>query len=161
MRALIPAAGVGTRLRPHTLNKPKALLPVAGRPILGHIMDDLLDAGIDGFVLIVGYCGDAARAWVKETYPGVDVTFVEQTERLGLGHAVWTAREALGDEPFFCILGDTILKADYASLLSGDVNTIAVKSVLTVMSRLPISRSALPLRLRKATRWLLVMETSW
>ncbi len=129
MKAVIPAAGIGTRLRPHTLNKPKALLPVAGKPILAHIMDDLTEAGIDGFVLIVGYYGDAVREWFARERPELDITFVEQTERLGLGHAIWTAREALGTEPFFCILGDTILKADYPQLLGGESNVIAVKEV--------------------------------
>ena len=129
MKALIPAAGIGTRLRPHTLNRPKALLPVAGKPILGHIVDDLLAAGIDGFVVVVGYWGETVREWFPVAYPGVAVEFVEQSERLGLGHALWTARAAVGDEPFFCILGDTILKADYLSLLSAPGNAIAVKRV--------------------------------
>ncbi len=129
MKALIPAAGIGTRLRPHTLNRPKALLPVAGKPILAHIIDDLTAAGIDGFVVIVGYCGDAVREWFADARPDIDVTFVEQHERLGLGHALWTARDAVGDEPFFCILGDTILKADYDSLLAARQNLIAVKQV--------------------------------
>ncbi len=129
MKALIPAAGMGTRLRPHTLNKPKALLPVAGKPILGHIVDDLLEAGIEGFVIIIGFCGGSVREWFHKEYPEVDVTFVEQAEMLGLGHALWTAREAIGDNPFFCILGDTILKADYASLLAAEDNCIAVREV--------------------------------
>ena len=129
MKAVIPAAGIGTRLRPHTLNKPKSLLPVAGKPILAHIMDDLTAAGIDGFVLIVGYHGDEVRRWFSRERPDLDITFVEQTERLGLGHAIWTAREALGDEAFFCILGDTILKADYDSLLASANNMIAVREV--------------------------------
>ncbi len=129
MKAVIPAAGVGTRLRPHTLTKPKALLPVAGKPILAHIVDDLAAAGIDGFVLIVGYKGDAVRAWFARERPDLDITFVVQEKRLGLGHAIWTAREALGDEPFFCILGDTILKADYAALLGADTNLIGVREV--------------------------------
>jgi len=129
MKAVIPAAGVGTRLRPHTLNKPKALLPVAGRPILAHIVDDLAAAGIDGFVLIVGYHGDAVRNWFASERPDLDITYVEQHERLGLGHAIWTAHEAVGDEPFFCILGDTILKADYASLLCCPDNMIGVRHV--------------------------------
>ncbi len=129
MKAVIPAAGIGTRLRPHTLTKPKALLPVAGKPILAHIMDDLTAAGIDGFVLIVGYKSDAVRAWFARERPHLDITFVEQERRLGLGHAIWTAREALGPEPFFCILGDTILKADYAALLRSPTNLIAVREV--------------------------------
>lgn len=129
MKALIPAAGIGTRLRPHTLNKPKALLPVAGKPILAHIIDDLCGAGIDEFVLVVGFEGEAVRAWFRGAYPGVPVTFVEQAQRLGLGHAVWTARDAVGEAPFFCILGDTILKADYAALLGDAANCIAVREV--------------------------------
>ena len=129
MKAVIPAAGIGTRLRPHTLNKPKALLPVAGKPILAHIIDDLTEAGIDGFVLIVGYHGDEVRRWFTRERPDLDITFVEQTERLGLGHAIWTAREALGDDAFFCILGDTILKADYSALLASPDSMIAVREV--------------------------------
>ncbi|MFO7610585.1 MAG: sugar phosphate nucleotidyltransferase [Candidatus Krumholzibacteriia bacterium] len=129
MKAVIPAAGVGTRLRPHTLTRPKALLPVAGKPILAHIVDDLAAAGVDGFVLIVGYKGDAVREWFARERPDLDITFVQQERRLGLGHAVWTAREALGDEPFFCILGDTILKADYAQLLRAPTNLIGVREV--------------------------------
>jgi len=129
MKAVIPAAGIGTRLRPHTLNKPKALLPVAGRPILAHIVDDLADAGIEGFVLIVGYHGDAVREWFAAERPGLDITYVEQERRLGLGHAIWTAREAVGREPFFCVLGDTILKADYDALLACPDNMIGVRQV--------------------------------
>ena len=129
MKAVIPAAGVGTRLRPHTLTKPKALLPVAGKPILAHIVDDLAAAGVDGFVLIVGYQGDAVRAWFARERPALDIQFVQQERRLGLGHAVWTARDALGAEPFFCILGDTILKADYGGLLDSARSVIAVREV--------------------------------
>ncbi|MFO7654385.1 MAG: sugar phosphate nucleotidyltransferase [Candidatus Krumholzibacteriia bacterium] len=129
MKAVIPAAGVGTRLRPHTLNKPKALLPVAGKPILAHIIDDLTAAGIAECVVIIGYHGDSVRRWFGEQRPDVKMRFVEQERRLGLGHAVWTARDALGDEPFFCILGDTILKADYAALLQAPTSIVAVREV--------------------------------
>ena len=129
MKAVIPAAGIGTRLRPHTLNKPKALLPVAGKPILAHIIDDLAAAGIDGFVLVVGYHGQAVRDWFARERPHLAISFVEQTQRLGLGHAIWTAREAVGSEPFFCILGDTILKADYAAILASPRSLIAVREV--------------------------------
>jgi glucose-1-phosphate thymidylyltransferase len=129
MKAVIPAAGIGTRLRPHTLNKPKALLPVAGRPILAHIVDDLATAGVESFVLIIGYHGQAVRDWFTAARPALDITYVEQERRLGLGHAVWTAREAVGDHPFFCVLGDTILKADYAALMSGRDSVIGVRAV--------------------------------
>ena len=55
MKAVIPVAGVGTKLRPHTHTQPKPLIPVAGKPILGHIIDNLIDAGIRKQVFIVGY----------------------------------------------------------------------------------------------------------
>ncbi|MBD3221338.1 NTP transferase domain-containing protein [bacterium] len=129
MKAVIPAAGVGKRLRPHTLTRPKALLPVAGRPILAHIVDDCAAAGIDGFVLVVGHHGEAVRRWFDRERPGLDITYVEQTERLGLGHAVWTAREAIGNASFFCILGDTIVKADHRVLLACPDNLIGVREV--------------------------------
>ena len=61
MKALIPVAGVGTRLRPHTYTVPKALLVVAGKPILGHIVDTLLEAGIDEFCFVIGHMGDQVR----------------------------------------------------------------------------------------------------
>jgi glucose-1-phosphate thymidylyltransferase len=80
-------------------------------------------------VLIVGYHGDAVRDWFAKERPDLDITYVEQERRLGLGHAVWTAREAVGDQAFFCVLGDTILKADYGALLSCPENMIGVRQV--------------------------------
>jgi glucose-1-phosphate thymidylyltransferase len=129
MKAVIPAAGIGTRLRPHTLNKPKALLSVAGKPILAHIVDDLAGAGMESFVLIIGYHGQTVREWFRAARPELDITYVEQERRLGLGHAVLSAREAVGDEPFFCILGDTILKADYRTLFDSAESLIGVRRV--------------------------------
>ena len=82
MKALIPAAGVGKRLRPHTITIPKALLLVAGRPILGHILDDLAGGGIEEFVIVVGYQGDRIRDYVSRDHPEKNVVYVEQKERL-------------------------------------------------------------------------------
>jgi glucose-1-phosphate thymidylyltransferase len=129
MKAVIPAAGIGKRLRPHTLNKPKALLPVAGRPILGHIVDELHGAGLREFVIVVGFHGKAVREWFAAARPHYDVTFVEQTERKGLGHAVHLTRPVVGGEPFFCLLGDTILKAEYRQLLDSPRSVVAVREV--------------------------------
>lgn len=129
MLAVIPAAGIGARLRPHTLSRPKALLPVAGRPILAHIVDDLAAAGVDRFVVVVGHHGQAVRDWCAAERPDLAFTCVEQAEPLGLGHAIWTARHAVGRAPFFCVLGDTILKADHRALLACPDNLIAVREV--------------------------------
>lgn len=69
MKAIIPVAGVGTRLRPHTFSHPKVLLNVAGKPIIGHIMDKLIDAGIDEAIVIVGYLGSMVEDWLRKTTP--------------------------------------------------------------------------------------------
>lgn len=127
--AVIPVAGTGTRLRPHTHTRPKVLLEVAGKPILAHILDELPRIGIRRAVLIVGYLGDRVRDWVRATYPGLDVVFVEQPERLGLGHAVSLAAPHAGAAPLLVILGDTIFEADLDRVLRGGVSAIGVKAV--------------------------------
>ncbi len=127
--AVIPVAGVGTRLRPHTHTLPKVLLHVAGKPILAHILDDLTGLGIRRAVLIVGYMGELVREYVDENYGHLQVSYVDQPERLGLGHAVSLAEAQAGNGPVLIILGDTIFEADLASVLSGGVNTIGVKEV--------------------------------
>lgn len=67
MHAIIPVAGMGTRLRPITHTTPKALIPVAGRPVLGHIIDRLIPAGVDRLTLVVGHLGDAIVSWVRSS----------------------------------------------------------------------------------------------
>ena len=127
--AIIPVAGVGTRLRPHTHTLPKVLLHVAGKPILAHILDDLPGLGIHKAVLIVGYMGDLVREYVVRNYPGLDAKFVEQPERLGLGHAVSLASAHVDDQPVLIILGDTIFDADLRGVLAGSTHSIGVKAV--------------------------------
>jgi glucose-1-phosphate thymidylyltransferase len=127
--AIIPVAGVGTRLRPHTHTLPKVLLHVAGKAILAHILDDLPRLGIDHAVLVVGYMGDLVREYVASHYPTLHVDYVEQPERLGLGHAVSLAEPFAADRPILIILGDTIFEADIERVLSAGVNSIGVKAV--------------------------------
>lgn len=127
--AIIPVAGVGTRLRPHTHTLPKVLLHVAGKPIIAHILDDLPGLGIKEAVLIVGYMGDLVRDYVVRHYPGLTAHFVEQPERLGLGHAVSLAAAHVGDRPVLIILGDTIFEADLKGVLAGNTHSIGVKAV--------------------------------
>ncbi len=127
--AIIPVAGVGTRLRPHTHTLPKVLLHVAGKPILAHILDDLPALGITRAVLVVGYMGELVREYVDEHYRHLHVDYVEQPERLGLGHAVSLAEPYAGDRPVLIILGDTIFEADLEGVLAGGENTIGVKAV--------------------------------
>jgi len=128
MKAIIPVAGEGTRLRPHTHTVPKPLIRVAGKPILGHILDDAVAMGIRDVVLIVGYRGSEIVDYVRQTYE-VKLNFVEQEARLGLGHAVHLARKYVGKEPVFIILGDSIFKGDLGKMVSSDGNYIGVKKV--------------------------------
>lgn len=126
--AIVPAAGVGTRLRPHTHTVPKALINVAGRPILAHILDGLIAEGVDRVILIVGYMGDRIREYVTRRY-GAIADYVEQEERLGLGHAVYLAREMVGSGPIVIVLGDTIVHTDFSIFLSGSDVVLGVKQV--------------------------------
>ncbi|MFQ6614417.1 MAG: sugar phosphate nucleotidyltransferase [Fidelibacterota bacterium] len=126
MKVIIPVAGYGTRLRPHTLTIQKTLLPVAGKPTLDLILEPLLNQGITEITLIIGHFGDQVRQHV-EPLPGT-FRFVEQTERLGLGHAVYQGLEDR-DEPLLIQLGDTIFKGNYETFLAQDHSTIAVMPV--------------------------------
>ena len=127
--AIIPVAGVGTRLRPHTHTLPKVLLHVAGKPILAHILDDLPALGISHAVLIVGYMGHLVKDYVDAHYEHLHFDYVDQPERLGLGHAVSLAEPYADDHPVLIILGDTIFEADLDKVLAGGVNSIGVKAV--------------------------------
>src|SRR3984893_17778655 len=117
MKAIIPVAGAGTKLRPHTYTQPKALIPLAGKTILSIIVDQLLEAGISEFIFVVGYLGEKVQDYVKEKYPGLSSHFVQQGERLGLGHALLLTREIVKNDEIFVVLGDTICEFDIKQVL--------------------------------------------
>ena len=117
MRAVIPVAGVGSRLRPHTFTLPKVLLNVAGKPMLGHILDTVIGAGVTEATFVVGHMSDLIRQFVRTAYPDLRADFVEQEEQQGLGHAIYVARASLSEEPVLIILGDTIFDVDLAPVL--------------------------------------------
>jgi glucose-1-phosphate thymidylyltransferase len=129
MHAIIPVAGVGSRLRPHTFELPKVLLNVAGKPILGHILEKVITEGVTSATIVVGHMGDMIKSYVASTYPSFRVSFVEQSELLGLGHAIYTARETITDAPVLIILGDTIFDVDLRPVLRSSESTIGVKEV--------------------------------
>lgn len=128
MRAIIPVAGVGTRLRPHTYALPKVLLNVAGKPILGHILDAIIAQGIHKATIVTGYMGKLVEDYVKTRYD-IEVDFVPQKSSLGLGHAIWVAKETFGDEPLLIILGDTIFDVNLKLMTESNSSTIGVKQV--------------------------------
>lgn len=130
MKAVIPVAGAGTRLRPHTYTQPKPLIPVAGKTIISFIIDQLVDAGIRDFVFITGYLGEKIQLYLEKEYPDLNKEFVYQTKREGSGHAIWTAREALkGVEEIIVVFGDTIIDFDIQEVLNEPTSCFCVKEV--------------------------------
>ncbi len=129
MKAIIPVAGAGTKLRPHTYTQPKALIPLAGKTILSIIVDQLVEAGITEFVFVVGYLGDKIQDYVKKQYPQLRCDFVLQSEREGLGHAIYLTREVVGNEEVFIVLGDTICEYDVREVLDSTDSMLGVKKV--------------------------------
>jgi glucose-1-phosphate thymidylyltransferase len=128
MKAVIPTAGVGSRLRPHTHTIPKALIQVAGKPILGYILDEIKALSIEEIVLVIGYMGEKVMEYVDNNYD-FKVSYVEQSERKGLGHAIYLTKDYISDEPILIILGDTIFKADFKQIMNSPYNSIGVKKV--------------------------------
>ncbi len=129
MKAIIPVAGVGKRLRPHTYTVPKVLIGVAGKPILGHILDGLGELEIDELILITGHLGGRVEEWVRKNYE-IPAQFVYQEERLGLGHAIHLTRDRVNGEPALIVYGDTIFEADLSRGLNTSVDgCLGVKEV--------------------------------
>lgn len=114
MKVVLPMAGLGTRLRPHTYSKAKPLLNVAGRPILAHVMDPLKDLDIEEYIFIVGHLGEQIEEYVKANYD-LPARYVLQAEPKGQAHAIHLAREYI-DSPFLMIFVDTIFEADLSCL---------------------------------------------
>lgn len=129
MKAIIPVAGAGTKLRPHTYTQPKALIPLAGKTILSIIIDQLKEGGISEFILIVGYLGDKIKDYVQIKYPDLHFHFVHQNDRHGLGHAIFLTREMAGDDEVFIVLGDTICEYDVQDFVSQEGSVLGVKKV--------------------------------
>lgn len=130
MKAIIPVAGAGTKLRPLTYTQPKALIPLAGKTILSVIVDGLVEAGVDDFVFVTGYLGEKIQRYVSKTYPHVKHTFVHQADRRGTGHAIWCTRDAVTpDEPLIIVLGDTVADYDIRAVLASPHSLIGVRKV--------------------------------
>jgi glucose-1-phosphate thymidylyltransferase len=129
MKAIIPVAGAGTKLRPHTYTQPKALIPIAGKTILSFIVDQLHDAGINEFIFIVGYLGEKIQEYVSETYPNLTTHFVYQNARQGTGHAIELTKGIVGNDEVFVVLGDTICDYDIKEVLACPCNMLGIKKV--------------------------------
>jgi glucose-1-phosphate thymidylyltransferase len=115
--AVVLAAGEGTRLRPLTRNRPKPMLPAANRPILEHVFDALVEAGVAELVVVVGYKRDRVQNHFGPTYRDVPVTYVTQSKQLGSGHALLQAREAV-EGPVLVLNGDRLIDASTISAVA-------------------------------------------
>ncbi|MEZ4415639.1 MAG: sugar phosphate nucleotidyltransferase [Gemmatimonadota bacterium] len=111
MKAIIPLAGKGTRLRPLTHVTPKPLVKVAGRPVMSYILDDLKALGVEEMVFIVGYLRDRVREYMDEAYPDVQVHYVVQEVQDGTAGAVKLA-EPWADDELLIVFVDTLFEAD-------------------------------------------------
>ncbi|MFF8608684.1 glucose-1-phosphate thymidylyltransferase [Streptomyces sp. NPDC015346] len=110
MKALVLSGGTGARLRPFTHSTPKQLLPIAGKAVLEHVLNNITDAGITDIGIIVGDQYDKISETIGDgSRFGARITYLRQTRPLGLAHCVLVAREFLGEDDFLMYLGDNML----------------------------------------------------
>lgn len=123
MKVVIPIAGAGKRLYPHTFTKPKPMVCIAGKPIIGHILDRMVDLEPDEIILVVGYRKEQIMEYVDKNYSDrFKIRYVEQDPQLGLGHSIYVAKDAVGDSPTMITLGDMIFKAGYLDFYNKHFN---------------------------------------
>ncbi|UJZ87810.1 UTP--glucose-1-phosphate uridylyltransferase GalU [Heyndrickxia coagulans] len=133
-KAIIPAAGLGTRFLPATKAMPKEMLPIVDKPTIQYIVEEAVESGIEDIIIVTGKGKRAIEdhfdnAWeleqnlaekgkfdlldkVRYSSNLANIHYIRQKEPLGLGHAVWCARNFIGDEPFAVLLGDDIVQSD-------------------------------------------------
>jgi UDP-N-acetylglucosamine diphosphorylase/glucosamine-1-phosphate N-acetyltransferase len=116
MYAVVLAAGEGTRMRPLTANRPKPLLPVAGKPLLEHVLDACAPV-VDEAVLVTGYEAEAVEAHFGDSHDGLPLTYVRQDEQLGTAHAFELAADHV-DEPFLALNGDVLVTVELLESLA-------------------------------------------
>ena len=130
MKIIIPVAGAGTRLRPHTYTQPKPLIPLAGKTIISFIIDSFIEQGQKDFIFIIGYLGEKIKNFITTEYPEINADFINQEERAGTGHAVFLTQDLVHEnEELFIIYGDTICEYPLADFISSEESIIAVKKV--------------------------------
>jgi glucose-1-phosphate thymidylyltransferase len=116
MKAVVPAAGEGTRLRPLTDDTPKALVEVGDRPLVEHVLNALLDLDVSELVLVVGYRMVQLIDRYGDDYRGVPITYVHQRDQLGLAHALVLAEPHVEDD-FLLMLGDNVFRANLEAVV--------------------------------------------
>ena len=136
-KAIIPAAGLGTRFLPVTKAMPKEMLPIVDKPTIQYIVEEAIASGIEDIIIVTGKGKRAiedhfdhafeleANLIEKKKYDllekvrvssDIDIHYIRQKQPLGLGHAIWCARKFIGSEPFAVLLGDDIVQSDVPCL---------------------------------------------
>jgi glucose-1-phosphate thymidylyltransferase len=130
MKIVIPLAGFGKRLRPHTFTKPKPLINVAGKPVLGHVLDAFQTLeDVEEIIFIVGHLGEQIEEYVAESYPEIKARYFRQEELNGQSTALYLARDYL-QGPMLMVFVDTIIKTDLAMLKHEEADAVTwVKAV--------------------------------
>ncbi|MBI4498509.1 MAG: glucose-1-phosphate thymidylyltransferase [Chloroflexi bacterium] len=131
MKGLILSGGKGTRLRPLTYTGAKQLVPIANKPVLFYVIEDLVDAGITDLGVVVGDTAPQVQEAIGDgSRFGARVTYIHQPAPLGIAHAVKVAQPFLGDEPFVLFLGDNLVRDGIAPLVdyfrTGEMNSLIV-----------------------------------
>jgi UTP--glucose-1-phosphate uridylyltransferase len=164
-KAILPVAGLGTRFLPATKAMPKEMLPVVDRPLIQHVVDEARQAGIEHFIFVTGRNKGviedhfdrqfeleltlternrrAELELLARDLPGAGQTsFTRQQQPLGLGHAVWCAREIVGDEPFALLLPDVLVQARRSCLtqMLDAYRQLAVKANVIAVEEVPMER---------------------
>ena len=129
LKVVLPVAGSGTRLRPHTFTKPKVLLEVAGKPILGYIMEEIINLPISEVIFIVGHFSDQIESYIKSNF-NVKSSFIVQKEQQGLGHAIYLTKDYFKpDDEMLIILGDTIFEVNLNEIIKSRISLVGVKEI--------------------------------
>jgi len=177
-KAIIPAAGLGTRLLPNTKSIPKEMLPLVDKPVIQYIVEEAVAAGIEEILIITNRGKSAIENYfdyapdleerlildgkphdariVREVADMADVFFLRQKETKGLGHAVWRAKNFVGDEPFAILLGDDIMLSETPVLkqlvTAAETNECSAVAVRQVPDELIVKYSSVKLEEKLSDR---------
>ena len=161
-KAIIPAAGLGTRFLPTTKTMPKEMLPIVDRPTIEYIVEEAIESGIEDIIIVTGKGKRAIEDYfdrnielennlmAKEKFEllekinqssKVEIHYIRQKDPKGLGHAVWCARKFIGNEPFAVLLGDDIVKAEKPCLKQLIDQYDETKSSIVGVQRVPFEET--------------------
>lgn len=128
MKVIIPVAGAGTRMQPHTFSVAKSLIPVADKPVLAHVLDRVAQLDPEHITFVIGHLGEQIVEWADE-HCLTPHSFVDQPKLLGLGYATLLGLEEMESGPVVVILGDTVVEGDMRQFVATGDNVVGVCQV--------------------------------